>query len=1075
MIQAREVPRSSTTTFWASPTTARRAAPIVNNNSLSFFGSSTAGDANIVNNFGLGFYQNTSAGNAAIVNGPGGIVDFSGSTGPAGDGKLSVGSIAGAGHFYLGGRELTVGSRNESASVSGVISDGGVWGGGGVGGSLVKIGSGTLTLTGTNSYTGGTTIAGGLLWLGDATNVGRIVGDVTVNSGAGFSVANADTSGITNISNAGTTNFFNDTSAGSAIIANASGGTLAFSDNSTAGNAAIVNGPGGIVDFSGSAGPAGDGKLSVGSIAGAGHFYLGGRELAVGSRNESTSVSGVISDGGVWGGVGGSLVKIGSGTLILTGTNSYTGGTTIADGLLWLGDATNVGRIVGDVTVNSGQGFYVINADTSGITTISNAGMTHFYNDTSAGSAAILNDNVLGFTDNSTAGNAAIVNNNSLSFFGSSTAGDANITNNFGLGFYQNASGGNAAIVNGPGGIVDFSGSTGPAGDGKLSVGSIAGAGHFYLGGRELTVGSRNESTSVSGVISDGGVWGGGGVGGALVKTGSGVLALNGVNTYTGATTVNAGTLLVNGSIAASSLTTVNPGSTLGGNGIVGDTLINGGLLSPGNSIGALTVAGNLVLTAASTYMLEVSPVNADFTHVTGSATLGGATVAAHFAPGSYVEKRYTILTADGGVSGTFSGPVNTNLPTNFRTALAHDGNNAYLDLNLNFAVPGGLNGNQQAVANTLEQFFQTTGGIPLAFGALGQNGLSQASGEIATNAAQAAFDAQSHFLNILTDPFASGPQGVEQSPPALGYAAARESKAQGAFASLVTKAPPAASFEQRWKVFGAGYGGSARIDGNAATGSHDASSRVWGVMGGAAYAVSPQTHLGFAFGGGGTSFGLSEGLGSGRSDLFQAGVFARHGFAQGGYLSGALAYGWHDVRTDRLAPTGELLRGDYKADVFSGRIEAGWRIATQFAGVTPYAAGQAISYRMPDYLEQGNGAADSFALGFAKHTSTATRSELGVRLDRTLLLEDALLTLRGRLAWAHNFDTARDAAALFTALPGTGFVVNGAAVSPDAALVSAGAEIGWRNGLSLAASFEGEFSGNVTSYAGKGSIRYRW
>ena len=94
-----------------------------------------------------------------------------------------------------------------------------------------------------------------------------------------------------------------------------------------------------------------------------------------------------------------------------------------------------------------------------------------------------------------------------------------------------------------------------------------------------------------------------------------------------------------------------------GGYGTVGNTTINGGTLSPGNSIATLAAAANLVLTAASTYMVEVSPTASDLTHVTGSAALGGATVTAQFASGAYVGKRYAILTADGGVSGTFSGP----------------------------------------------------------------------------------------------------------------------------------------------------------------------------------------------------------------------------------------------------------------------------------------------------------------------------------------------------------------------------------------------------------------------------------
>ena len=52
--------------------------------------------------------------------------------------------------------------------------------------------------------------------------------------------------------------------------------------------------------------------------------------------------------------------------------------------------------------------------------------------------------------------------------------------------------------------------------------------------------------------------------------------------------------------------------------------------------------------------MVEVSPANADRTNVTGTATLGGATVRASFAPGTYVTKQYTILNATGRVSGTF-------------------------------------------------------------------------------------------------------------------------------------------------------------------------------------------------------------------------------------------------------------------------------------------------------------------------------------------------------------------------------------------------------------------------------------
>ena len=291
------------------------------------------------------------------------------------------------------------------------------------------------------------------------------------------------------------------------------------------------------------------------------------------------------------------------------------------------------------------------------------------------------------FNASSTAGNANIVTNNNgtLNFFDQSTGGNAVITTNAGGAafFFDNATGGNAQFITVGTGFVDFSGSLGPNGDGRITAGSIAGSGTYYIGaGNTLVVGGNNLSTEVSGVIADFNPCGCGLPGpGSLTKVGTGNLILSGINTYTGATVIDGGTLSVNGSILSSSGVTVNAGGTLGGNGVVGNTTINGGVLAPGNSIGTLTVQGNLVFTAAASYMIEVSPVNADRTNVTGTANLGGATVAASFAAGTYVAKQYTILNAAGGLGGsTFNALVNTNLPANFKSSLSYDANNAYLN-----------------------------------------------------------------------------------------------------------------------------------------------------------------------------------------------------------------------------------------------------------------------------------------------------------------------------------------------------------------------------------------------------------
>ena len=234
-------------------------------------------------------------------------------------------------------------------------------------------------------------------------------------------------------------------------------------------------------------------------------------------------------------------------------------------------------------------------------------------------------------------------------------------------------------------------------------------------------------------------------------KTGSSNWTVTGTGAQ--AWNVLGGTLSVNGVI--NGLVTVNAGGTLGGTGTIDDVFVNGGALAPGNSIGTLNVAGSLTFTAASSYMVEISGTSSDLTRVTGVATLGGASVVV--VPSGTVAKQYTILTATGNVSGTFN-PVVSGVSSNLNPSLSYDTNNVYLNFALNYG--GGLNVNQQNVANTLTNFFNTTGGIPVGFASLSPAGLTQVSGELATGSQQATFDAMNLFLSLMSDPFVAGRNG---------------------------------------------------------------------------------------------------------------------------------------------------------------------------------------------------------------------------------------------------------------------------------------------------------------------------
>jgi autotransporter-associated beta strand protein/T5SS/PEP-CTERM-associated repeat protein len=224
------------------------------------------------------------------------------------------------------------------------------------------------------------------------------------------------------------------------------------------------------------------------------------------------------------------------------------------------------------------------NKSTAGSAGVINDGFLFFSNTSTAATATVLNNGAITFQDSSSAGSAAITNNGGgslISFADTSTAGSATITTNGGARtqFTDKGNGGSAQFITNAGGIVDFSGTTGAAGNNQVTAGSIAGAGTYRLGSNQLTVGSNNLSTVVSGTIEDGPTP----TGGSLVKVGSGVLTLSGTNTYTGATTINAGTLIAASSGALpTTAVTVNTGATL----IIADTVqADIGSLAGGGSV----------------------------------------------------------------------------------------------------------------------------------------------------------------------------------------------------------------------------------------------------------------------------------------------------------------------------------------------------------------------------------------------------------------------------------------------------------------------------------------------------------
>ena len=139
--------------------------------------------------------------------------------------------------------------------------------------------------------------------------------------------------------------------------------------------------------------------------------------------------------------------------------------------------------------------------------------------------------------------------------------------------------------------------------------------------------------------------------------------------------------------------------------------------------------------------------------------------------------------------------------------------------------------------------------------------------------------------------------------------------------------------------------------------------------------------------------------LGSGRSDLFQAGAFIRHNIGPA-YLSGVLAYGWQDINTDRTVTVAgvDRLRAKFNANAWSGRVEGGYRFVAQGFGWTPYAAGQFTTFELPNYAEQAIVGVGNAGALVRQHEGAGAVSRLGVA-GRKAALPDGRRLLIARQA----------------------------------------------------------------------------
>ncbi|MEP9359555.1 autotransporter-associated beta strand repeat-containing protein [Sphingomonas sp. KR3-1] len=340
---------------------------------------------------------------------------------------------------------------------------------------------------------------------------------------------------------------------------------------------------------------------SATTIAGDGAVELGA-QLTIGAGNADSSFAGVLT------GTSG-ITKTGTGTLILSGANSYGGTTVLTGGTLRLAAGGTLGT--GNVSMTSGTTLDLAGIATT-IGTLAGGGTVAIGTDGSLTTGGSGNTSFAGSITGTRGalvktGTGTLTLSGSNSFSGGTTIGAGTLV----VAAANSLSNTGTVRIEAPGTLQIGVSKT---------LGGVSGSGAIALGANTLTV-STSGAYDFAGTAS--------GTGG-IAKAGTGTFTLSGVNSYTGTTAASAGTLLVNGSVAGDA--SVASGATLGGTGaIVGTvTVASGGTLTAGTAgaAGTLTL-GNLVLTGGANLNYDLGAASiasaSDRLVVTGDVTLAGS------------------------------------------------------------------------------------------------------------------------------------------------------------------------------------------------------------------------------------------------------------------------------------------------------------------------------------------------------------------------------------------------------------------------------------------------------------------
>jgi len=933
-------------------------------------------------------------------------------------GSLTLGGSSAdfAGSFTASGTSLTVNGQLGNTGSSLNVASGMLSGTGSIGG--------TVTLADGAHLVGasGSTLSMGALVLGSGSVIDATLG--LPSSNALFAIAGDLTlDGTLNVTTqpgygAGVYRLF---SYGGALTDNGlalgTGADGLFLQTAAAGQVNLVNSAGVALSFwdGGAAANHDNGQIE----GGAGTWSLGGRSWtdANGALNGAMAPVPAFA---VFQGTGGTVtIDNGAGQVGATGMQFAATGYTLSGGALALsgtqaivrvGDGTAAGASIGATIASALTGSAALVKTDLGTLTLTGA-------NSYTGGTIVQAGTLVG---NAGSIRGAVQNAGAVVFDQGSDAS-----------FAGTISGAGSYVKSGAGALTLTAASSS---DWRITAGSLVSTSTLFTGNLDLGVGTsfafdQTTNGSYAGTLT--------GSGSVLFRGGGTVLLTGNSSGFAGTTTVGGGgasLLSVNGTLGG--MVDVLAGGRLQGNGTIGSGRI-AGTIAPGNSIGTLTVAGNLSFLAGSIYEVEANAAGqSDKIVVNGSASIqNGVMVSVLAADGNYAPNTsYTILTAAGGLTGTFSN-VTSNLAF-LKASLTYGANSVTLNLarnGIDFA----------AVAQTSNQR-----GVGAAVQALGSgNAVYDATVALTAAEARGAFDQLSG-----SDYASMRGRLIEDSRYVRDAMLTRGSLAG----------------EEGLSVWGTALGTWGSMDGGALAQGYDRNLK--GMLAGFDAGFGGHWRAGLATGYGRTE--LHTGNATHNANSYHAGGYLAGSYGMATIQMGA-AYAWNDVRSQRRVAFGglaQVLSDRYRANSLQAFGEVAVKGDLSGVSVQPFAGLAYVRLQASDIAEQGGAA----ALHGGKQGESMTYGTFGLRTSTALDLGGKVLRFKGSAALRHAFgDTLPTVDLGFAA--GPGFVSAGNALDRDSAAVDAGLELDLGKFVTLGVSYVGSYGERATDHGARAALSWRF